>query len=118
MTETTDTDDTENGEQLQAVKTKAPIRSRTRSQRGGLYLEVTAAQGEVIRAKAARDGITIKDVLLNGVMRLDELEATCGAMRQALRDIQAMLISTSTVRALTGEEAQIWSQVTGVLTLS
>lgn len=92
-------------------------RSRTRS-RNGFFFEVTAMQADVIRARASRDNVTIKDLFLGSVMRVEELEATCETMRRTMTDIQAMILSASTERALTKEEATIWAKVTGMTSVS
>jgi hypothetical protein len=92
----------------------APARSRTKTDQDAIYMQVTRAQADVIRAKADREGKSIKDVLLTGLMDRLELEtelalvrARCADFESALADVQAMLLGAATERALTREEAQI-----------
>jgi hypothetical protein len=92
----------------------APARTRTKTDQDAIYMQVTKAQSDVIRAKADREGKSIKDVLLSGLVDRSELEADlalararCSELEQVLGDVQAMLLGAATERALTREEAQI-----------
>jgi len=84
------------------------VRSRTRTGRDALYIEVTSAQGEVIRQKAKQEGKAIKDVLIDSVLMHAELEAKCATFSEFVHDVQAILVAASTERALTKEEAQLF----------
>jgi len=98
------------------------VRSRTRTGRDALYIEVTSAQGEVIRQKAKQEGKAIKDVLIDSVLtqadleaKIDSLESKIGLLESKctmysdfLHDVQAALVGASTERALTREEAQLF----------
>lgn len=73
-------------------------------------------QADVIRARASREAVTIKDLFLGSVMKVEELEATCEVMKRAWRDVQGLIMGAATQRALTKEEATIWSMATGMVT--
>jgi hypothetical protein len=102
---------------------KGAPRARTRTDQDAIYLQVTKAQGDVIRAKADRENKSIKDVVLDSLMDHSELEAECSGLRDQLREFQstmrttqAILVGASTERALTREEAQIFTNVNKLLT--